>query len=96
MLEAGLLAVTGNAITTGMIMKRIRTVLKLMPNQKDNVDALVKRMWFDPQLAQHLVKRNVKTVESSAWNKRLTRLLATGEAAREMIDEDADSEEIPD
>src|SRR3990167_7851632 len=79
MMEAAVLAATGNAITTGMIMKRIRVAIGLLPNSDDEVKALVNRMFLDPELAQHLLTRNVRDVRSAPWNAKLNRLLAYGE-----------------
>ena len=81
--EAGLLGVTGNAIKTGMVMKRIRVALKFLPNENARVQHLIDRMWFEPELAQHLLTKPVAEVPTPAWNKRLQQLLAVGEAARE-------------
>lgn len=86
--EAGLLAVTGNAITTGMVMKRIRTFLRFLPNPEAQVQHLIERLYFDPELAQHLLTRNVKDIGKTEWNGKLMRLLAVGEGAREINDED--------
>jgi hypothetical protein len=73
-MEAGLLVVTGNAITTGMIMKRIRVVLSLLPEKRRSV-RLIQRMFFDPDLAVLLLERNVNTIKGPAWNRKLTGLI---------------------
>jgi hypothetical protein len=39
-------------------------------------------MMFDPELAQHLLTRNVRDVGSPAWNKQLARLLRWDEGGR--------------
>ncbi len=81
-LEAGLLAVTGNAITTGMIMKRVRVALKFLPDPAKQTAALVERMFFDPELAKTLLTRKVREIESPEWNKRLAQSIAGMEAMR--------------
>jgi hypothetical protein len=48
---------------------------------------LVEQIYFDPDLAVHLMKRKVADVGSPAWNAKLTRLLALGVAARESVEE---------
>lgn len=73
-MEAGLLVVTGNAITTGMIMKRIRVVLSLLPEKRRSV-RLIQRMFFDPDLAALLLERKVNTIKGPAWNRKLTGLI---------------------
>lgn len=81
-LEAGLLAATGNAITTGMVMKRIRVALKFLPDPAKQTADLVQRMFFDPDLAKTLLTRQVKQIESPEWNRRLARSIAGMEALR--------------
>ena len=79
-LEAGLLGVTGNAITAGMVMKRIRVVMSLFP-QKFHTARVVKRFFLEPELAALVLERNVKTIKSPRWNRRLTLLLGAEQAA---------------
>jgi hypothetical protein len=49
---------------------------------------LVERMWFDPELAQHLLTRPAKEVGTSAYNAKLQRLLRYNEAAKNLGPED--------
>lgn len=79
--EAGLLGYTGNAIQTGMIMKRVRVALKFLPNTNAQVAHLVDRMWFDPELFQHLMTKKTPEIQTPKWNKRLQQLLAARESA---------------
>ena len=87
-LEAGLLGVTGNAITTGMIMKRIRVALKFFPDQKKQAAHLAERAFFDPELMAHLLTKEAKAIRAPGWNAKLNRLLAVGEVARSTNKED--------
>jgi hypothetical protein len=87
-LEATILAATGNAITTGMIMKRVKTVMNLVPGLKEmtmgaKMDKLIGRMWFDPDLAMTLLTRDVKELQGPRWNAALNRLLGAAEFGRE-------------
>jgi len=90
--EAGLLAVTGNAITAGMIMKRVRVALKFLPDEDAQLREFVKRAMLDPDLAKMLLTRKVADINNPAWNKKLTRILAAGQASRADA---AENEEQP-
>jgi hypothetical protein len=92
-LEAGILAVTGNAITTGMVMKRLKVMTGLVPGIKEltapvKVERLISRMFFDPRIAEHLLTRDIKTIQGPAWNRKLNQLMAVAEYGREAGDED--------
>jgi len=93
--EAGLLAVTGNAITAGMVMKRIRSTRdvlhhnEILKDQGKLANQLVGKIFFDPELAKTLLTRDVKEIKSAGWNAKLNRLLAYGQLARESVDEQA-------
>jgi hypothetical protein len=92
--EAAVLAYTGNAIKTGMIMKRIRVGLNLVPGLKQmtlesKMKRLVDRMWFDPDLARHLLDKPVSEIQGPGWNSRLNQLLALGAGSRESTDDDS-------
>lgn len=82
-LEAGLLAVTGNAITAGMVMKRIKVVAGLLPSKNNKAKDLIMKMYFDPELAVHLLEKNVKQINSPQWNRKLTLLLGLEQAAQD-------------
>ncbi len=86
-MEAGILAYTGNAIKTGMIMKRLKVAASLVPGVKDmtleaKMQNLVQRMYFDPELFIHVMDQPVRTMERPEWNSKLNRLLAYNEALR--------------
>ena len=48
---------------------------------------LVSRMMFDPELASHLLTRDVRTVDTPAWNAKLAKMLRRVEAGRELFGE---------
>lgn len=95
-LEAGLLAYTGNAIATGMIMKRIRVAANIVPGVKEmtlesKTGKLIERMWFDPELFMHIMETPVREVEPQGWNAKLNRLIAGTEYLRADEDDEDDN-----
>ncbi|BAQ16109.1 hypothetical protein [Methyloceanibacter caenitepidi] len=71
----------------GGIMSIIKKALRQMKgSETDNVDQLMRQMAFDPELARHLLTRQVD-VGGKAWNAKLNRLIAYGAGAR-AIEED--------
>ena len=42
-------------------------------------------MFFDPELAKHLLTREVKEVGTSKWNMKLLILLAAGQSSQDMV-----------
>jgi len=49
---------------------------------------VVDRMWFDPDLARHLLDKEVKEIQGPGWNAALNRRLGFATAAREYSDDD--------
>jgi len=94
LLDAAILASTGNAITTGMIMTRIRRAAGFMASQLGfeerttpyKVNALLSRMWFDPDLARHLLERPIEEGAGAMWNHGLQRLIAGSHFARDQVE----------
>ena len=84
--ELGLRGMFG-AVEGGSKMRQIRLALSTVPQPQQAVERLVARMFFDPELAAHLLTRQVPVKEGKAWNAKLLRLLGYGELAR-----DGDSE----
>lgn len=87
-IEAGILAYTGNAIHTGMIMRRLKVAASLVPGVKDltleaKMMKLRDRMWFDPELFTHLMTKPLRN-DPPEWNAKLNRLLAYDEGARDF------------
>lgn len=98
MVEASILSATGNAITTGMIMKRIRVAANLIPGLREmslnyKTARLIERMMFDPDLARHILERPVAEGTGSPWNAGLRNLIAGGELSRGLYSEDDELQE---
>jgi hypothetical protein len=81
LLEGGLKARYGH-IKGGGILRTIRIFVASLPNRDDAVQNIVLRVHFDPELAAHLLSRDVK-VDTPVWNSKLNRLLAVAAGARE-------------
>lgn len=64
----------------GGIASVIDNAVALLPNGQGNADRLIARMYFDPDLAAHLLTRDVSRVGSPAWNRKLIALLTAGES----------------
>jgi hypothetical protein len=58
--------------------------MSTLPNQEEAVKDIILRMHFDPELAGHLLGRNVK-VDTPLWNAKLNKLLAAATGARESV-----------
>lgn len=103
LLDAAILAATGNAITTGMIMTRVRRAADLMARNLGleekttsyKVQKLIDRMWFDPDLARHLLERPVEEGTGPLWNGRLQRLLAGTHFARDQVSGEDEPVQLP-
>lgn len=85
--EAAVLAYTGNAIKTGMIMKRLKVAMSMVPGLKEltleaQTGRFVKRVMLDPELFVHVMDTPLRQMESPAWNAKLNRLLAGAEYVR--------------
>lgn len=61
-----------------------KQVQAAFPSNKDAVADLVNQAWFDPQLAQHLLTRDVGVLNSPAWSKKLIQLMGYEEGARQL------------
>lgn len=80
LLEGGLKAKFG-VLKGGGVLRTIRVFAASLPNSDQAVQDIIVRMHFDPELAMHLLKRDVP-VDTPIWNKRLNRLLALATGAR--------------
>lgn len=91
-LEAGLLLAGNNAVTTGMIMKRMRVVLDIMPlspaRKAKAAAQLIERSSFDPELAAYLLDSKPTDIRLPQWNRKLMRYLSLTAAGREDSAED--------
>lgn len=83
-LEGGLKAKYG-VLKGGGMLRTIRIFAESLPNSDQAIQDIIGRMWFDPDLAQHLLTRSVD-VGGPQWNAKLNRLLSAGAAARETSD----------
>jgi hypothetical protein len=68
----------------GGVFRTLKIAGSLSPTSAANVDRLVARMMFDPELASHLLTRNTQDVGSPAWNSQLQKLVRRTEAVREL------------
>jgi hypothetical protein len=66
----------------GGVFRTVKIALATLPSSKQNVQQIVHQMWFDPELAAHLLTREVD-VGTAAWNAKLNRLIAISEGVRE-------------
>ncbi|WP_156465041.1 hypothetical protein [Mesorhizobium sp. Root552] len=83
LLEGGLKARYG-VLKGGGILRTVRIFMSTLPNQEEAVKDIILRMHFDPELAGHLLGRNVK-VDTPLWNAKLNKLLAAATGARESV-----------
>jgi hypothetical protein len=68
----------------GGLMRTLGLWRQMMPNGDKAAMELIERMWFDPELAQHLLTRNVEQIGSARYNAKLIRLLSYGAGARDL------------
>lgn len=66
----------------GGLMRTLGLWRQMMPNGDAAAMELIERMWFDPELAQHLLTRQVDQVNSARYNAKLLWLLSKGAGAR--------------
>lgn len=73
----------------GGVMRILRTARESLPGRtfKEKVNDLLMQMAFDPELAAHLLARDVD-VKAPAWNKRLQTLIGVGESVRSASEDD--------
>lgn len=81
MLEAGM-KIRYGMLKGGGITRTLKTLAATLPSNDKSVSNILKQMQFDPELAQHLLTRDVSEVNSPMWTKRLFQLMGTEEAAR--------------
>ncbi|RWD79738.1 hypothetical protein [Mesorhizobium sp.] len=88
LLEGGLKARYG-VLKGGSVLRTIRIFIATLPNKDAAVRDLILRMHFDPELASHLLGREVK-VDTPSWNGKLNTLLAAAAGARDSVRADAE------
>lgn len=81
MVEAVLKAKYG-VLKGGGVLRTIRTGLASLPTKSGNVQDVLNEMYFNPELAMHLMDRPLKEVGTSAWNAKLNRLMGYAAGAR--------------
>ncbi|MER9494163.1 hypothetical protein NKI86_20300 [Mesorhizobium sp. M0320] len=83
LLEGGLKARFG-VLKGGSILRTVRIFVATLPNKDTAVRDIILRMHFDPELASHLLGRNVK-VDTPLWNHKLNKLFAAAAGARANV-----------
>ena len=88
-LEIGLKAYYG-ILKGGGVFRTLKIGLKsaMGTETEDAAKELVSRMWFDPELAGHLLTRDARKVGSPEWNAKLQRLIRYNEASKSLTNED--------
>ncbi len=81
--EAGLKIKFG-MLKGGGLSRIFKQVLATFPSDDSAVTQVLQQAWFDPQLAEHLLMRDVKTVSSPWWSKKLIQLIGYEETARDI------------
>jgi hypothetical protein len=96
-IEGAMLLSGENAVTTGMIVKRIKTAAKFVGLDKLTAEyktaRVIEMMQFNPELAVHLLERPVSEGVSAAWNQRLQNLMAGAQGARSFNELQGDEDE---
>jgi hypothetical protein len=59
-------------------------------DEAEQINRLMARMIFDPELAQHLATRNIKEVGTPGWNAKLQKIIRYNEAVTNATDDDED------
>lgn len=72
-----------NAITAGMVERRIRLIAEQFPDGNAAAKAIIDRAWTDPQLAQHLLNFPTSDAQVYDWSKKLNRLLVLSNAGED-------------
>jgi hypothetical protein len=92
LVQAGLLASGRDMITTTMIMSRINFVARFVGASQlttpYKVNEVLKRMQFDPDLANAILNRPVSVGTGATWSTDIATMLAGGAAGREASEDD--------
>lgn len=70
----------------GGLMRTINLWRTMLPTGDEAVAELIGKMYFDPELAAHLLTRNVSEVGSAKYNNKLITLLSAGQVAGDMLE----------
>lgn len=84
MLEAALKAKYGVLKGGGYFrtMRLFFDAVGSLSSKTGNVENVLTEAWFNPELASHLLTRNVKEIGTPAWNSKLNKLLAVAAGNR--------------
>lgn len=94
MAEAALKAKYG-VLKGGGLFRTLRLFVDALPNDTKSVENVLFEMHFNPDLAKHLLTRNVREIGTPAWNGKLNRLMAVASGNRDAENVDSNEEERP-
>ncbi len=80
-IEVPIRAVKG-ALEGGSIMRRLRVLASALPNNQASVDRLVASMWFNPEVAQHLLTKDVSSAAGAPASRRVRLLIGAAAGSR--------------
>jgi hypothetical protein len=87
-IEGAMLLSGENAVTTGMVVKRLKVAARTVGLDKWTAEhktaQVIRMMQFNPELAIHLLERPVSEGVSAAWNQRLINIMAGAQGARSL------------
>lgn len=79
--EAGLKAKYG-ILKGGGILRTMRVMAATLPDDSANVQRLVERAWFNPDLAEYLLTQKIRNLDGPASNAYVRRVMAGAAGAR--------------
>lgn len=71
----------------GGINRGINLALETLPNNQGEVKRILDSMWFDPEVAKHLLSMPVRDRDVPLWNAKLNRLLSASSGGRDQQDD---------
>lgn len=90
-LEIGLKSFFG-VLEGGGRLRTLKIAVKGIGDDTAQIERLVARMMFDPELAAHLLTKKTTEVATPAWNDKLAKLLRRTEAGRSVWGDDNEEE----
>jgi len=94
MAEAALKAKYG-VLKGGGLFRTLRLFVDALPNDTKSVENVLFEMHFNPDLAKHLLTRNVREIGTPAWNGKLNRLMAVAAGNRDADNVESNEKERP-
>lgn len=80
----------------GGIMRSIKLAVSTLGDDSiPNASRLVEQMWFDPELAAHLLTRPVREIGTPAYNAKLQKLIRYGQAGQSLYGSGATEDDQP-